>query len=94
MAGDLNAFAGLNEIILQKYFALDKKTVKALPEKRSFSNFSNGQYIIQKEMADVEVPTITRSYIIPSIFEDSKKAFAMEVFSHYFGESQNSSQKL
>ena len=24
MAGDLNAFAGLNEIILQKYFALDR----------------------------------------------------------------------
>ena len=78
------------KILAEKYFALDKKPVKALPEKRSFSLFSNGQYIIQKEMADVEVPTITRSYIIPSVFDNPKKAFAMEVFSHYFGESQNS----
>ncbi len=78
------------KILAEKYFALDKKTVKALPEKRSFSVQENGTYTIQKEMADVEVPTMTRSYIIPSVFDNPKKAFAMEVFSHYFGESQNS----
>lgn len=78
------------QTLANKYFSSDKKSIKPLNNKRTFLLKENGLYTIQKEMADIQIPKITRSYIVPSMHENPSAAFAVEIFSHYLGESQNS----
>lgn len=76
--------------LAEKYFVFSKDQKTFSENNQAFSSNENGSYLIKRQLADVQIPKIVRSYIVPSMREDSKIAFALEIFSSYLGESQNS----
>ncbi|MBR2299100.1 MAG: insulinase family protein [Alphaproteobacteria bacterium] len=78
------------EFLAQKYF--EKIPSKALPENRkmTFKVEDEGVYMVFKDMEDVANTKLSISYIIPSMTENTKQAFALSVFSSYFGEGGSS----
>lgn len=84
IAGDVT----VDEIkpIVQKYFGgIDK----GMPLKRDFyfSAQGKGNYFASKEMKDIEKARVSVSYMVPSAHENKKFAYALYVFSSYFGEN-------
>ncbi len=76
--------------LVEKYFGHIKSDQKASRSKTTFTVFEKSDISIYKEMPHIESPKILITYIIPSILENAKEAFALSVFSNYLGESGNS----
>lgn len=69
----------------QKYFGPVHKNT--LPKRDFyFSPPEKGTYFASKKMQDVEKTVVSVSYIVPSIHENKKTAYALDVFSSYFGD--------
>ena len=72
--------------IVRKYFGdIDK----GLPPERDFyfSVQDKGTYFASKAMPDIEKTDISVSYVVPSVHENKRLAYALYVFSSYFGEN-------
>ena len=72
--------------MVQKYFG-DIKKGAPINRNFSFSVEDGGTYYMTKEMQDIEKANISVSYIVPSVFENKKHAYALYVFSGYFGQN-------
>ena len=72
--------------IVQKYFGHIQKGEK--PKRDFHFNVSDqGSYFASKRMPDEEKKVISVSYIVPSAHQNRRLAYALYVFSSYFGES-------
>ena len=72
--------------MVQKYFGSIKRGAP-IERNFSFSVKEGGNYVMIKEMPDIEKASISVSYIIPSVFENRKHAYALYVFSGYLGQN-------
>lgn len=88
LSGDID----LNEakILAQKYFGNIPSVNENNRKSLTFEIENTGSYGISKEMADIESSRASISFVVPSVLENKKAAYAMLVFSNYFGESANS----
>lgn len=84
IAGDIRA----DEVkpIIQKYFGSIQKS--PVPERDFyFSVQDRGTYLITKKMPDIEKARLNVSYIVPSAHENKRLAYALYLFSSYFGQT-------
>jgi len=77
------------KLLAEKYFGKIKSLDVPNRSENSFSNQEKGKYFIQKQMDDIQTTRISISYVIPSVLKDVKSAYALFVFSHYFGEGEH-----
>ncbi len=90
LSGDIDVKTA--QILVEKYFGKIKNT-KEKPVQLPVKNKRNGTYQITKELNEVQSTKISLSYIINSVIDDERRAFALSVFSSYFGGSSNSYMK-
>jgi len=72
--------------IVQKYFGSILKN-NTQPRNLFFSMHDDGIFAASKRMQNIEKTVISVSYAVPSVFENKKEAYALSVFSSYFGEN-------
>jgi len=90
ISGDITPKEGFE--LAQKYFGkIDKKSDIQRRFDDDFSAvLSGGKYQIEKYLEHTNRKNIVLRYVAPSVLTDPKKAYALALFSSYFGESQNS----
>ena len=90
ITGDITPSLGFK--FAQKYFGhiTKKSDIKKRPDKDFEAIVGGGNYLIAKELDDVKTTNITSYFTVPSILSHIKKAYALLIFSNYFGESKNS----
>ncbi len=76
--------------LAEKYYGKIEKRNALRTGAFTFLNKNGGSISIKKEMPHIESRKISISYIIPSVLENPKSAFALNLFSSYLGESGNS----
>ena len=90
IVGDIEPMLGFE--LVEKYFGnIRKKSELNQLKQDAFASLEKGgAYVASKELDDVQTKLVILRYITPSILTDEKAAFALSVFSSYFGESENS----
>ena len=88
ISGDINA--DQMKKLAEKYYGKIENRNVSKRESFTFQNKENGSILIKKQMPHIESRKISISYIIPSVLENPKAAFALNLFSGYLGQSGNS----
>ncbi len=94
LSGDINLTEA--QILVQKYFgSITKKTPKSdKDDADERERLSAGKYhtTVQMQMRHPEVrtPRVVRQYLVPSLKEDVRKAYALMVFAQYLGGGDSS----
>ena len=72
--------------IVEKYFGRIQK--QNLPQRNIFFSIEDKSSVFaSKAMKDIEKNIISVSYAVSSVFENKKQAYALDIFSSYFGEN-------
>lgn len=89
IVGDIEPDLGFN--LAQKYFgSITKKSETSQTTDDFEAVRKGGVYFIEKELDEAQTTNVVLHYVTPSVFQDPKTAYALSVFSSYFGESENS----
>jgi len=88
ISGDIKASQA--KMLAEKYFGKIKNKKPFQKIQKIFSKQDSGEYVIKKQMYDVKTIQIKMSYIVPSVLDDEKTAYALLLFSSYLGESGHS----
>ena len=89
LAGDIDYQTAYR--LSKKYFGKIKKQRGMPSVKAIFSRWSDKNiYRVETTMPEVKSPRIVRKYVVPSLVDDEKTAYALMLFSKYLGEGDNS----
>lgn len=95
LAGDIDYHTAYR--LSKKYFGKIKKQRGMPTAKPIFSRWSEKNvYRVETTMPEIKSPRVVRKYVVPSLTENEKTAYALMLFSKYLGEGDNSymSKKL
>ena len=89
IVGDITPQIGFE--LAQKYFgAIHKRSaIKTNPETDFYISEEQKQYFVTRKLANVQTPQIAWQCLVSSVKHNKRQAYALTVFSSYFGEGKN-----
>ena len=89
LAGDIDYHTAYK--LSKKYFGKIKKQRGMPTSKPIFSRWSDKNvYRVETTMPEIKLPRIVQKYVVPSLTDNEKSAYALMLFSKYLGEGDNS----
>lgn len=89
LAGDIDYRTAYK--LSKKYFGKIKKQRGMPTSKPIFSRWSDKNvYRVETTMPEIKSPRIVQKYVVPSLTDNEKSAYALMLFSKYLGEGDNS----
>ena len=89
LSGDIDVKTAMK--LAKKHFGKINKKKAFLASKSSFSSLTDKQsYRVESQMQEISTPRLVRSYVVPSLTQSVKEAYALMVFAKYFGDGYNS----
>ena len=89
LAGDIDVKTAAK--LADKYFGNIKKKRAFLSSKQSYAVLTDKQsYRVESHMREIKTPRLIKRYVVPSLPQDAKSAYALMVFAKYFGDGYNS----
>ena len=87
LAGDIDVDTAKK--LAEKYFAgIKAKNVNRKPV--DFDIMQNTSFEVKQQNAEIKQARLSKKYVVPHFAQNIKKAFALMLFSSYFGETSNS----
>lgn len=89
LAGDIDYHTAYR--LSKKYFGKIKKQRGMSAVQTIFSRWSDKNvYRVETTMPEIKSPRVVRKYVVPSLTENEKTAYALMLFAKYLGEGDNS----
>lgn len=89
LSGDIDVKTAMK--LTKKYFGKIDKRMAFLSSKQPSAALTDKQsYRVESQMREIKTPRLVKSYVVPSLPQNSKEAYALMVFAKYFGDGYNS----